>query len=343
MLRPRDPTISVVIPVHKGGAEFRQCLAALTQVQPPPHEVIVVADGHADDSAHVAEELGVQVARLPVRQGPSKARNVGARLTHGDIIFFLDADVVVRPDTLQRAAAVLCSEPDVAAVFGSYDDAPTAPNFLSQYKNLLHHFTHQTAREEASTFFSGCGAIWRNVFVAAGGFDEGYTRAAIQDIELGYRLRRQGHRIRLCKALQVTHLKRWGVRSLLVSDFFDRALPWSELIIRREGFVNDLNLRMASRVSVVCAFCALALGMAAWWKLSAVFAVLLVVLNVPLYRFLYDKRGLWFTLRAVPWHCLYFLYSGLAFGITALRYLVNGREAAMTVREAIEDPPQGIG
>ncbi len=50
-------------------------------------------------------------------------------------------------------------EPDLAAVFGSYDDEPAAPNFLSQYKNLFHHFVHQQGSAEASTFWSGCGAI----------------------------------------------------------------------------------------------------------------------------------------------------------------------------------------
>jgi len=324
MAERHAPTISVVIPVHRGGAAFRRCLEAVTGSVPPANEIIVVADGDPDDSARVAREFDVKVVQLPRRGGPSCARNVGARQAHGDIVFFLDADVVLRPDSLQQAAAILCAKPDVAAVFGSYDDAPGAPNFLSQYKNLLHHFTHQTAREEASTFFSACGAIRRDVFLAVGGFDEGYTRAAIQDIELGHRLRRAGHRIRLCKSLQVTHLKRWSVRSLLISDFFDRALPWSELIIRRQGFINDLNLRHSSRVSVGCVFGALAALIAAWWKPSALavaaaLALLLLVLNAPLYRFYYHQRGLRFTAQAVPWHWLYFLYSGLAFGIAALR------------------------
>ena len=78
--------------------------------------------------------------------------------------------------------------------------------------------------------------------LALGGFDEGYRQPSIEDIELGYRLKQAGHRIRLCKALQVKHLKRWSVVSLLKSDFFDRALPWTELILRDRRVINDLNL-----------------------------------------------------------------------------------------------------
>ena len=57
---------------------------------------------------------------------------------------------------------ILREEPGIAAVFGSYDDEPGAPNLVSQYRNLLHHFVHQTGRTEASTFWTGCGAVRRD-------------------------------------------------------------------------------------------------------------------------------------------------------------------------------------
>src|SRR5579862_360020 len=322
MGRLTEPTVSVVIPVYNGGAAFRRCLEAVTRSLPAAHEIIVVADGDAEDAA-VAHGFGVRVVQLQARSGPSRARNMGARHAGSDLLLFLDADVVVRPDSVGRAAAVLGADRALAAVFGSYDDTPDAPNFLSQYKNLLHHFTHQHASEDASTFFSACGAIRRDVFFAVGGFDEGYTRAAIQDIELGYRLRRAGHRIRLCKSLQVTHLKHWSVGSLLTSDFRDRALPWSALILRDGGFINDLNVDHASRVSVGCACASLSALVVAPWRpgalaVSAVLAVVLLTVNWSLYRFFYEQRGARFALQAIPWHWLYFLYSGLAFALAAV-------------------------
>ena len=65
--------------------------------------------------------------------------------------------------------------------------------FLSQYKNLVHHFYHHRGKREASTFWSGCGAVRKQAFLDAGGFDvERYTRPSIEDIELGYRLIKAG-------------------------------------------------------------------------------------------------------------------------------------------------------
>ena len=323
-------TISVIIPVHNGGENFRRCLSSLAKAVPLPSEIIVVADGDTDGSWHLAEGFGAQVLRLPSPGGPARARNQGARMAWGDILFFVDADVAVCPDVIGQVAAAFRREPDLVAVFGSYDDAPAATNFLSQYKNLFHHYVHQTACEEASTFWGACGAIRREVFLALGGFDERYLQPSIEDIELGYRLKQAGHRIRLCKALQVQHLKRWSVVSLLKSDFFQRALPWTELILRDRRFIKDLNLRLASRVSVMLTYGLLCALVGSWrWPSSLVFAGALILslltLNVPLYRFFWSKRGLRFAVQTVPWHWLYYFYSGLAFAIGIARYLSHRR------------------
>jgi len=249
------------------------------------------------------------------------------RAAKGDIVFFVDADVVICPDAIAQVVAAF-RDPALAAIFGSYDDAPAAPDFLSQYKNLLHHYTHQTSNEEAATFWSGCGAIRRDVFTAIGGFNEGYSRPAIEDIELGYRLKQAGYTIRLCKTLQVKHLKRWDAATLLKADFFYRALPWTDLILRYGRFVNDLNLKTSSRISVVMAFTLVgALVGVGWWAgflaLAGIASLLLLALNAAFYRFLLRKRGMGFTLLAIPWHWLYYFYSGLAFAVGLVRYLIE--------------------
>ncbi len=329
---PPELTISVVIPVYNGGANFRRCLSSVAEAVPPPTEVIVVSDGDTDGSWRLAEASGAQVLREPASRGPARARNLGGLAARGEILFFVDADVTIPRDAVGRVAAAFRGEPGLAAVFGTYDDEPAATNFLSQYKNLLHHYVHQTGREEASTFWGACGAIRREVFLALGGFDEGYRWPSIEDVELGYRLKQAGHRIRLCKALQVKHLKRWGVASLLKSDFLHRAIPWTELILRDHGFIDDLNLRHSSRVSVLltCGLLGALVG-ARWWRgslaVAAAISLALLALNADLYLFFRRKRGLQFALQAIAWHWLYYLYSSLAFAIGAVRHLFHRRRS----------------
>ncbi len=317
---PSRLSISVIIPVRDGGSDFRKCLQGITGAASPFTEIIVVADGDTDGSRRVAEEFGAKVLKIPEPQGPARARNVGAQAAQGDILFFLDADVVIHPDAVHQVQSAFENDPGLAALFGSYDDEPGQNNFLSQYKNLFHHYIHQISREEASTFWSGCGAIRRKIFVELGGFDKSYGKPCVEDIELGYRLKQAGYRIRLSKTLQVKHLKRWDMIGLLKSDFFDRALPWTRLILRDRGFINDLNLRTSSRLSVMLTYgFLLALVGGLWWPgffaVAGTIAVLLIILSMPAYRFFFRKRGFWFMIGTVPWHGLYYFYCGLAFAI----------------------------
>jgi glycosyltransferase involved in cell wall biosynthesis len=310
--------ISLLIPVYNGGEKFRQCLGGVLTAQPPPWEVIVIADGDPDSAALARSIGGLQVLTLPRTQGPAHARNIGAMQAHGDILFFVDADVVIEADALRQITTAFHDDESLTALFGLYDEAPAERNFFSQYKNLLHHFTHRTAREDAATFWAGCGAIRREAFVAIGGFNEQYRTPAIEDIELGCRLSRAGYRIRVLKSLQCKHLKRWSIGSLLRSDIFHRALPWTALILRERQIRNDLNLTYASRLSVVLVYGLGGMLIGSWYRINLLYvaggmAGALLMLNAALYRFFWRKHGAWFVLRAIGWHWFSYAYSGAAF------------------------------
>ena len=260
-------TLSVIIPVHNGGDEFGLCLEALRASSRCPEEIVVADDASTDGSAVLALRYGAQVVCLEgPPHGPAFARNRGAEKARGEILVFLDADVAIHSDALALMESYLNHHPEIAAVFGSYDVNPRAGSLVSRYKNLLHHYVHQHSQREASTFWGACGAIRREIFAALGGFDESYARPKIEDIEFGVRLRRAGQRVWLCPDVQVTHLKRWTFSTLLQADIFDRAIPWTRLILRETQLPSELNLNVRSRLSAVAAWSGLAfLPLALWW------------------------------------------------------------------------------
>jgi glycosyltransferase involved in cell wall biosynthesis len=315
-----EPFFSVVIPVYNGGLHFQQCLQSLKQSTCRDWELIVVDDGSTDRSNVVAREHGARLFCTGKRLGPAAARNAGAKIAKGRYLFFIDADCAVHPDTLAKAAEVFRTGPGLEALFGSYDDAPVAPNFVAQYKNLFHHYVHQQGQAEASTFWTGCGAIKRHMFMKLGGFDTHlYERPSIEDIDLGYRLKQAGGRIRLAKEVQVKHLKAWTLPSLLKSDIFDRGIPWTRLILRDKAFVSDLNLQTHNRISVIAVYLlllSLPVSLYNSWTLwlTIVLAGLLIWLNFDLYRFFARKRGILFALSVIPLHWLYYIYNAIAFG-----------------------------
>ena len=312
---PQYPTVSLVIPVHRGGDAFRLCLDSVRRLSPPPLDVIVVEDGA--ESVPAAYDPAWTVHALPARRGPAAARNHGALLARGEVVLFVDADVMLPPQTIARVAGTM-ADPSIDAVIGSYDRHPTAPNFVSQFKNLAHRYVHQHAREEGTTFWGACGAMRRARFLALGGFDQAYTEPSIEDIELGNRLTQAGGRIRVRKDLEVTHLKRWTLASLVHTDIRQRALPWSALLLRQGRLPDDLNVSRRARLSVALLFL-LALSVAALplvdgaaWAAAAC-ALALVAVDWPLLSYFAAERGWLFAVQAVPLQWLYYAYSGAAF------------------------------
>lgn len=336
-MKPNQPELSVIVPVYNGAAFLDRCLGALSRSDFRDFECIVVDDGCTDDSAAIARKHGAAVVSLSDRGGPGRARNRGFAVARGSIIAFIDADVCVHADTLGRMDAYFYDHPEVDAVIGSYDDEPADDGLVSQFKNLSHHYVHQHSRTEAWTFWTGCGAIRRQAFEHVGGFDERWL--SIEDIELGLRLSALGKRIHLEPTIQVKHLKRWTLRSLVRTDLFDRGVPWFALLLQHRRIPSDLNVTIAHRIKIFLVYAALlmfaaALAAAVGLLPSSPQGLTLVALalvaavvagDAPLYRFFARRRGLRFALATVPLQLLYYTYCGLAVVLGFVAY-ARGRQ-----------------
>ena len=326
-MSPAPPT-TIVVPAYNASATIQKCLEALRGAAAPGSEIVVVDDGSSDDTAALAAAAGARVLRLDGNHGPGAARNRGTREARGDVLVFVDSDVVVAPDAIDRARRAL-AESQVAAVFGSYDDHPAAPGLVSQFRNLLHHWVHQTSSPDAFTFWAGLGAIRRSVFDAVGGFDERGPDAVLEDVELGQRIRAAGHRILLDPAMQGTHLKRWTLASMARTDLFHRAIPWGRSLLAGGAIPRDLNLGNGQRWSVaLTGVIGVAVAGAVWRPRLIAVAVgalgVIILLNRHFYDFLARARGLLFALASIPVHLVHFACGGLGFGYAWLETRLGG-------------------
>ena len=240
-------TISVVVPATDRPATLPRCTAAL------------------DRAAATAGPVEIVVVNGPPGLGVCAARNTGADRAGGDVLVFVDSDVEVHTDALARIRAAFADDPGLTAVFGSYDDAPPGGT-VAAFRNLLHHHVHHRGAGPASTFWSGLGAIRRDAFLAAGGFDgERFPHPSIEDVDLGARLVADGARIVLDPAIQGTHLKAWTLRSMVRTDFARRGVPWVALLLR-SGQLRDWPVRgrqTSGHAGTSSAATALNLGLAA--------------------------------------------------------------------------------
>lgn len=209
---------SVVVPVHDGGPLLARALDALAASDLPRDtwELIVVDDASRDDSAVTSAAHADSIIRLPgTPMGPAYARNRGAEVAHAPLLVFVDADVLVRPDTLRRLCERLEGDETVAAAVAGFDAAPPVSG-VGRYHNLVLHVTHRTHDGDLDAFWASCGAVRREVFASVRMFNEWHFRAPeVEDLELGMRLRAAGHRIVRAAGVEVTHGRGWSAGTLL--------------------------------------------------------------------------------------------------------------------------------
>jgi GT2 family glycosyltransferase len=279
------PVLSVVIPASDARSTLAAALAAVEASAAPGDDVIVARNGH----------------------GPAVARNRGAAEARGEILVFVDSDVRVHPDALGRIRAAFAHDPGLTALFGAYDDDPACRHTVSQFRNLLHHHVHRRAAGEATTFWSGLGAIRREAFEASGGFDAELHPHAMEDVELGMRLSDAGARIVLDSELRGQHLKRWTLFEMVRCDLLHRGVPWVRLLLRRREPSSALNLAWRHRITALLHVGTAAAAGTGRRRLAGALLLAAVVLNRDFYVLLVRCGGLRLGSAGVLLHLVHHL------------------------------------
>jgi GT2 family glycosyltransferase len=207
------PRISVVVCSYNGEATIGRCLQALTDLDYPDYEVIVVDDGSTDGTASIAAEFDVRLIRTD-NHGLSAARNTGIEAATGEIVAFTDDDSWPDADWLRYLAHAFCST-DHAGIGGPNlvpDDAGTVESAVARSPGGP---THVLLSDDVAEHIPGCNMAFRSdALKAVGGFDPQF-RIAGDDVDICWRLQERGWTIGFCPAAVVLHRRRHSVRRYL--------------------------------------------------------------------------------------------------------------------------------
>ena len=320
----RRPGVTVVVPVHNGGSTLGQCLRAIraSDLLRETFEIIVVDQNSTDSSTAIAARYADTVIRLTTGGARAAyARNRGAELGSGEVVAFVDPDIMVQPDTLSRMLTILRAEPHLHAISASRDAKPVARNFLSQYWNLLLHFGERKQSGVGGSFGSGCGMIRRSTLVLSGMYDEWkFGTGNLEGLELGQRLENAGHQLLFSADVQVTQLSRWTPWSVF-REVWDR----TALLTRSLGYRRTLAsvpsevvftlTRAAVPVLAILPTAFLSAGFLrepSWALRGALAAGLVTVINLRVLRFYARERGILFAVAALPVHFFYQVVGAVA-------------------------------
>jgi glycosyltransferase involved in cell wall biosynthesis len=194
------PRVLVVLPAYNEAANVPACLAGIRAQDYPADRVgvVLVDNGSADDTAAVARRGGAQVLVAP-EATIAGLRNAGAAAGEGEILAFLDADMVPRPAWLRTAVAAL-ADPAVGAVGGALD-IPDDATWVERTWCLPRRALPE--RRTTPWLPSGNFVMRREVFDEVGGFDA--TLTTCEDVDLSARIRGAGRRLLFVKRAAVVH------------------------------------------------------------------------------------------------------------------------------------------
>lgn len=269
--------ISVVIPVRNGARALDACLQAACQVALPGNEVVVVDDGSTDESASIAARHPCRLVRLERGRGASAARNAGAAAARGETLFFTDADCILGPQTLPRAAAAVVAAGPRAVVGGTYETRPDDPGFFPAFQAVFVNY-HETRRLDDPDYVATHAMAIRSAdFRASGGFDEHFL-PILEDVEFCHRLRRAGYRLRVDPLVLVRHNFGFGFSGSL-RNAARKVRYWSRYSLRNRDLLVDSGTasRGLKAAAALAGLCWISLATAAGLRLPA------LLLPVPLF------------------------------------------------------------
>ena len=207
--------ISIIIPVYNSSLTLKECLEAIFNSNFKNFEVIVISDNSTDNSVGIAKQYQCKIIELPENKGPAFARNEGAKISEGDILLFVDSDVIIKKDALNYLSEKFLQN-EIDAIQGIYSHEPTYKSIITQYQMSYNcYYIWPENKKYASTLSTCCLGIRKKIFLNLKGFNVNFKRPSAEDEEFGYFLIDKGYKILILRELNVEHRVNYNLKHFI--------------------------------------------------------------------------------------------------------------------------------
>jgi glycosyltransferase involved in cell wall biosynthesis len=312
--------ISVVIPTYNASRFMPELLESLFNETLEDMEVLIVDDCSTDNTVEVVQKYPVRVIQMEKNGGPARARNRGVEEAQGDIIFFLDSDVLVIEGTVKEVKDYFEINPSANCVIGVCATEPLNKGFVPKYMAMF-EYIHLvgTPGNKVSVFAPRCGAIKKELFQRVGGYDESYKGADVEDFELARRIIKTDS-IFLNPKMLVRHQFVNNFEEA-VKNYFKRAVMWVHLFLKDKQLDNAGPTAPSNGIAALCAFLSLmsllfipVSGIA--WNVLIPLLIIFFFANWKWWKFMKEEEGVLFSIKA--------LYLNYLLGIDIIVALLYG-------------------
>ncbi|MEN8262306.1 MAG: glycosyltransferase family 2 protein [Nitrospirota bacterium] len=295
--------ISIVIPTYNAAKFMPGLMDSIFKQAVDDMEVIIVDDCSTDNTVEIVEKYPVKVVRMEKNGGPARARNRGVNEARGEIIFFLDSDVIVLDGTVPEVRDYFQENPSANCVIGVCATEPLNKGFVPKYMAMF-EYIHllDTPGNKVSVFAPRCGAIKKELFLEAGGYDESYKGADVEDFELARRINKLDS-IFLNSKMLVRHQFVNNFEEA-VKNYFKRAVMWIQLFLKDKQLDNAGPTSPSNGIAAICSFLSIMSLLFVPYIHSAkyIFISLIIVflfMNLKWWNFMRKEAGFQFSIKAL--------------------------------------------
>ncbi|MCL7487231.1 MAG: glycosyltransferase [Desulfobulbaceae bacterium] len=332
--------ISVIIPNRNGAKTIGLCLDALCRSVHDAFEIIVVDDCSSDASVSIIRGFPCRLIRLEQHLGTAAARNTGARHSRGDLLFFIDADCLVKKDTLLRAEKMAAEWGPESVIGGTYTCLPHDQTFYSVFQSVFIHFFEVKKGADCDYIAGHAMVISRETFRRSRGFAHNFL-PLIEDVEFSHRLREMGYRLVMDQELQVRHVFQYRFLRDSLHNGYRKSEYWTMYSLGNKDLLADSGTASHELKCTVLALVAILIlmvgdlyapGVVAKFLLVAT-VIVITFLNRGLFALFYRTGGPFFALRASLYYMLLYPFAVAAGALTGmLRYMLSSHGIVPGIR-----------
>ncbi len=316
-----NPNISVIIPFYNSEISLEHCLNAVYKSNYKNFEVIAVSDNSKDKSDEIAKKFPCKIVKLKKNYGSGYSRNIGSKLAKGNILVFLDSDVIIKKDSLTIIQNYFKKKKNHQMIQGIYSHYPDYKKIATQYlQSYQCYYVFSSKKKFIENLVSNFFSIKKKIFSKVGGFDGKFIGSNAEDADLGYRLMQKGYKIPIFRNLKVRHLVNFNIFQF-IKKITRIHTGEMKMFLRNKNIEKKIKQKNYSPVinSIVIVFFQIIFILFEFFYQNLPLLFISLILNFFLFinqfnflNFIHSSKGFFVTLKCIPYiylHKLLFIYS----------------------------------
>ena len=315
--------LSVIIPVFNNPDDLEKLCDSIYRNNTKEVEVIIVDDGSITSFRNIMDKYSIEYYKIE-NSGPSFARNFGAKKSKGEFLLFLDSDVLIPENMINKIIDFQKKEgKEILSVF--YSEIPVVNNISQRCKAYFDYYYNCYKKKDGYiNSFQGSSCVFqKKLFLELDGWSEDFKGATLENEEFAQRITHNKSKIYFNSSLYVHH--NFAKLTTLIKIIFLRSFLWVQLKLSKKVEYDGLTRTNYTGIITLQSLFSLSLFVLIFWSFFFIYIFFLSFFiylygNFGFYKYLFKKEKFFSFLVLIVINYIFHLSVSLGAVIGVLSY-----------------------